>query len=327
MSLVDATVQASEKRFRPIVMTSFTFILGVLPLLLAKGAGASRPALARARGLDRDARLDVPRRPLRAGLLRRPARMGGAPPPGRRAEPRAGEERSRVNCRHEVSKMRHVWVRAAAALAIGSAAAGAQRGDTRQDFIQKKLAAIEQFAAANQAALRKYTWTETVRFLLKDELRSTWQFSCRYGADGKIVRTAMGPPPPGTTAGPFAPKPGKESKEELEATVAKVRAVVAMYVPPETQKLEKAFQAGRVRTEKPIQGEALLRIADYARPGDSVAPRLPDGPAEARPPAGRVLPRRSRPRRSRSTSAMRPSRTARTTRRTSRSARRGKRSE
>ena len=166
--------------------------------------------------------------------------------------------------------MRHVWVRAAAALAIGSAAAGAQRGDTRQDFIQKKLAAVEQFASANQAALRKYTWTETVRFLLKDELRSTWEFSCRYGADGKIVRTAKGPPPPGTTAGPFAPKPGKESKEELEATVAKVRVVVALYVPPETQKLQKAFQAGRVRTEKPIQGEALLRIADYARPGDSL---------------------------------------------------------
>ena len=41
MSLVEATVHASEKRFRPIVMTSFTFILGVLPLLLAKGAGAS----------------------------------------------------------------------------------------------------------------------------------------------------------------------------------------------------------------------------------------------------------------------------------------------
>jgi HAE1 family hydrophobic/amphiphilic exporter-1 len=40
-SLIDATVHASEVRFRPIVMTSFTFILGVLPLLLAKGAGAS----------------------------------------------------------------------------------------------------------------------------------------------------------------------------------------------------------------------------------------------------------------------------------------------
>jgi len=39
--LVEATVHASQARFRPIVMTSFTFILGVLPLLLARGAGAS----------------------------------------------------------------------------------------------------------------------------------------------------------------------------------------------------------------------------------------------------------------------------------------------
>ena len=35
-----ATVAACELRFRPIMMTSFAFILGVLPLLLATGAGA-----------------------------------------------------------------------------------------------------------------------------------------------------------------------------------------------------------------------------------------------------------------------------------------------
>jgi hydrophobic/amphiphilic exporter-1 (mainly G- bacteria), HAE1 family len=40
-SILDATVEASQVRFRPILMTSFTFILGVLPLLLASGAGAS----------------------------------------------------------------------------------------------------------------------------------------------------------------------------------------------------------------------------------------------------------------------------------------------
>ena len=39
--LIEATVHASQMRFRPIVMTSFTFILGVLPLVLARGAGAS----------------------------------------------------------------------------------------------------------------------------------------------------------------------------------------------------------------------------------------------------------------------------------------------
>ena len=40
-TLLDATIEASEVRFRPILMTSVTFILGVLPLLTATGAGAS----------------------------------------------------------------------------------------------------------------------------------------------------------------------------------------------------------------------------------------------------------------------------------------------
>jgi multidrug efflux pump len=39
-SLFEATVEASKQRLRPILMTSFAFILGVVPLVLAKGAGA-----------------------------------------------------------------------------------------------------------------------------------------------------------------------------------------------------------------------------------------------------------------------------------------------
>jgi hydrophobic/amphiphilic exporter-1 (mainly G- bacteria), HAE1 family len=39
-------VEASRRRFRPILMTSFAFILGVVPLVVATGAGAaSRRAL------------------------------------------------------------------------------------------------------------------------------------------------------------------------------------------------------------------------------------------------------------------------------------------
>ena len=36
----EATIEACRLRLRPILMTSFAFILGVVPLLLATGAGA-----------------------------------------------------------------------------------------------------------------------------------------------------------------------------------------------------------------------------------------------------------------------------------------------
>jgi HAE1 family hydrophobic/amphiphilic exporter-1 len=40
LSLFDAAIKAAKLRFRPILMTAFSFILGVLPLVLASGAGA-----------------------------------------------------------------------------------------------------------------------------------------------------------------------------------------------------------------------------------------------------------------------------------------------
>ena len=44
--LIEATIEGAKLRFRPILMTSFAFILGVTPLVIAQGAGAvSRQAL------------------------------------------------------------------------------------------------------------------------------------------------------------------------------------------------------------------------------------------------------------------------------------------
>jgi multidrug efflux pump len=41
MGVIEATLQACHLRFRPIIMTSVAFILGVLPLVIASGAGAA----------------------------------------------------------------------------------------------------------------------------------------------------------------------------------------------------------------------------------------------------------------------------------------------
>ncbi len=40
LSLFDAAMAAAKSRFRPILMTAFSFILGVFPLVIASGSGA-----------------------------------------------------------------------------------------------------------------------------------------------------------------------------------------------------------------------------------------------------------------------------------------------
>jgi hypothetical protein len=41
MGVVEAAVEAARVRLRPILMTALSFILGVIPLVLATGAGAA----------------------------------------------------------------------------------------------------------------------------------------------------------------------------------------------------------------------------------------------------------------------------------------------
>ena len=46
LSILDAATTAARLRFRPLLMTAVSFILGVLPLVVASGAGAvSRQSL------------------------------------------------------------------------------------------------------------------------------------------------------------------------------------------------------------------------------------------------------------------------------------------
>jgi multidrug efflux pump len=44
MPIAEAAREAAKQRLRPILMTSFAFIMGVIPLLLATGAGAASKA-------------------------------------------------------------------------------------------------------------------------------------------------------------------------------------------------------------------------------------------------------------------------------------------
>ena len=83
--LREAAVEAARERFRPILMTSFAFILGVAPLLIASGAGAqSRHSIGTGVFFGMLAR-DHGRDLLHPALLlsdREPGRARALPPPG-----------------------------------------------------------------------------------------------------------------------------------------------------------------------------------------------------------------------------------------------------
>ena len=65
-AILEAAVEAARSRFRPILMTSFAFILGVVPLVLAYGRRRQRAEVDRHRRADRHAGLDAADGRLRA---------------------------------------------------------------------------------------------------------------------------------------------------------------------------------------------------------------------------------------------------------------------
>jgi hypothetical protein len=160
---------------------------------------------------------------------------------------------------------------ASVAAAIAAGVAAQQQGGMMKEVVQTKLAAIKQSQAANQAALRQYTWTETAQFALNGEVKGTKQLSCRYGPDGKVAKTPIGPPPEQPKMGPLKRRVAEHKKEEISETMEAVKAVIGLYVPPDGQKMEQSFQAGNASLDRPGAGEAGLAFRNYAKPGDSMA--------------------------------------------------------
>ncbi len=78
LPIVDAAMEAARTRFRPIVMTSFAFILGVVPLVLSTGAGTALRMFTRVERADRDDRVHLSGSAVRAVVLRGVAGYRGA---------------------------------------------------------------------------------------------------------------------------------------------------------------------------------------------------------------------------------------------------------
>ena len=132
-----------------------------------------------------------------------------------------------------------------------------------------RVAAIKANLATNKQNLMSYQWTETQVVNLKGEDKSAKQFSCSYGADGKVVKTALTAPAQGKDKPGLRGKIVENKKEEMSGYMKSAVALVKSYIPPDPAKIQAAKDAGKV-SMTPLQGGKSIRvdIKDYEKPGD-----------------------------------------------------------
>ena len=136
--------------------------------------------------------------------------------------------------------------------------------------LQQKLAAAKQAAAANQKALRSYSWLEKVELSLKGEVKATKVDMCRYGADGKVQKTPVVEPPPAEKKrglrGKVVAKKTGEMKEELESAVA----LIHQYLPPSPDLMQVVMNSGTASLAQAGPGFAALKFPGYVKAGDAL---------------------------------------------------------
>jgi hypothetical protein len=135
--------------------------------------------------------------------------------------------------------------------------------------LQQKVAAAKQAAAENKQKLAQYHWIETTQLTLKGDEKPPTRNSCQYGPSGQVEKTPLGPPPQQPSGGRLKEKVIEKKKAEMQDYMTDVKSVLAMYVPPDPQRMQQAYQAGNVALN-PVPGAMNLIFTNYAQPGDKM---------------------------------------------------------
>jgi len=155
-------------------------------------------------------------------------------------------------------------------IVAGLALMGAAARPAGAQDLQQRLAAVKQSIAANQQALRSYSWLEKTELSLKGEVKATKVDSCRYGPDGKVQKTPVVQPPPPEKKrglrGKIAANKTEEMKEELQATAA----LIQQYVPPAPDQIQVVMNAGTASLGQAGPNLVAFTFPGYVKQGDAL---------------------------------------------------------
>jgi hypothetical protein len=137
----------------------------------------------------------------------------------------------------------------------------------QESAVQEKMAAVKQAMAENAQKLYQYQWIETTQLTLKGDPKPPTEDSCQYGPEGTVQKTPIGPPPEQPSGGRLKERIIEKKEGEMKEYMGEVKGLLAMYLPPDPQKMEQAKQAGNVSLN-PVPGAVNLIFTNYAQPGD-----------------------------------------------------------
>jgi hypothetical protein len=137
--------------------------------------------------------------------------------------------------------------------------------------LQQKMAAIKQSVAENQQKLHQYQWTETTQLNLNGDAKPPSQSMCQYGPDGTVQKTPLGPPPAPPSGGRMKQRIIERKTGEIKDYMGQVKTLLSQYVPPNPQKMQQAFAAGKASLNpSPDSGTTSIVFKDYSLPGDQM---------------------------------------------------------
>lgn len=155
-------------------------------------------------------------------------------------------------------------------LALALPTALAQDNTSPKELVQQKAAAVKESIANNQASLRQYTWKAHTEISVKGEVKNVKDEFCKYGPDGKVIKTPIGAPPPEKEMRGVKKKIVEKKTGEMAEYMERAGNLIQHYVPPSPESITEAVKAGKASLSKNDAQMVQLLFKDYYKAGDAM---------------------------------------------------------
>ncbi|HNW73104.1 MAG: hypothetical protein PHP04_05120 [Bacteroidales bacterium] len=143
---------------------------------------------------------------------------------------------------------------------------------TAQPDMKETMSIIKSSLVQSKVNMRQYSWIETTKTWIKDELKSTKQNQCYYSVDGKLIKVATGGTVQPAPSGGIKGKIIANKKEDMQEYVTRAMNKINDYLPPDGDKIQRIYESGKVAIQILEPGKKFkLDFPNYMQNGDMLS--------------------------------------------------------